>query len=214
MEKKKNIDNFKNYLKNENKEKCVELYTNELEDNSENLLEIYKSYIIDSISNWHEEFEENRLSIWQEHVRSSILRTLVECSYPYVIKLASKKERKNKKVLIASPAEEKHDLGARIVSDYFELSGYNAVYAGNTLPLDTLIEAVKYEKPDFLALSVTTKYNFIFVMKIIDGICEAFPDLKIYVGGQGIRGDIERLKNFKNVEIMDLNKILNEGADD
>ena len=51
-------------------------------------------------------------------------------------------------------------------------------------------------------------------MKIIDGICEAFPDLKIYVGGQGIRGDIERLKNFKNVEIMDLNKILNEGADD
>ena len=213
MESKEKVENFRNYLIEENKEKCVELYTKELNDNSENLLEIYKSYIIDSISNWHEEFEENRLSIWQEHVRSSILRTLVECSYPCVIKLASKKEKKNKKVLIASPAEEKHDLGARIVSDYFELSGYNSIYAGNTLPLDTLIEAIKYEKPDFLALSVTTKYNFIFIMKIIDGISERFPDLKIYIGGQGIKGDVDCLKNFKNVEIMDLNQILNEGAD-
>jgi methanogenic corrinoid protein MtbC1 len=213
LEKDFKLQKFNEYLNCENKEKCTEIYLKALEENEGNLLNFYNDYIIGSIKNWYEEFEKNRLSIWKEHVRSSILRTLVECSYPHVIKLGKKAVRKNKKILIACPAQEKHDLGARIVSDYFEISGFDTIYAGNTLPLDTLIEAIEFEKPDFLALSVTTKYNFIFVIETVKKVTELFPDLEIYLGGQGLVGDVEKLKIFSNIKIINLKGIFNkEGA--
>ena len=128
-------------------------------------------------------------SIWHEHMRSSIVRTIVESSYPYVLK--EKKDRvpfSKGKAIVSCLDDELHDLGARMVSDFLTLCGFDTVYLGANAPKTVIAAAVQDIKPIVVALSVTNFYNLSVAHETIGMVREsAAGSIKIVVGGRAFR---------------------------
>lgn len=93
-------------------------------------------------------------------------------------------EPKNKTMLCACPGTELHEMAARMVSDLFENDGWDSIYLGAAVPEDALLESVRTNKPDLIALSVTMPQHLIDCKKVIDVVRNEFPNAKIAVGGK------------------------------
>lgn len=96
--------------------------------------------------------------IWKEHLKTAIVRTIVEGIYPYIIKLGREQAPVNKKIILVNPEREYHELGLRMTSDFFQLNGYDTVFVGTNTPRMQIYEAIRFEKPDYVAISVTDYY--------------------------------------------------------
>ncbi len=133
--------------------------------------------------------ENDESCIWREHVRSSIVRAVVEVSYPYVLKAKEKPDfhAVGKCVLIVCPPEEYHEIGARMASDFFELAGFDAKYVGANTPNRDVMAAVRNLKPDYVAISVTNYYNLVKAKTTIESIRAEYPDIQIVLGGSAFR---------------------------
>ena len=57
-------------------------------------------------------WQDGRLSIWEEHLASATVRTVVEILYPGVLKAKAAAPPAHRTVLLACPPEEGHDLGS------------------------------------------------------------------------------------------------------
>lgn len=170
-------------LDQEHKDECLTLILDLLEKGAM-LQEIYESYLIPALANYECNEETEEICIWKEHTRTSIIRTILEATYPYIIK--QKKNPIDKLILVACPQEEFHEIGAIIATNYFILTGFNAKYIGANTPTDEILSAVKIMKPDFLALSVTNYYNIVVTKKLTMSLRNNYPDLKIIIGGSAM----------------------------
>lgn len=105
-------------------------------------------------------------------------------------------EPKNKTMLCACPGTELHEMGARMVSDLFENDGWDSIYLGAAVPDDALLESVRMNKPDLIALSVTMPQHLIDCKKVVDAIRNEFPEAKIAVGGKAFESTDEIWKKW------------------
>ena len=105
-------------------------------------------------------------------------------------------EPKNKTMLCACPGTELHEMGARMVSDLFENDGWDSIYLGAAVPEDALMESVRTNKPDLIALSVTMPQHLIDCKNVIDAIRNEFPEAKIGVGGKAFESTDEIWKKW------------------
>ena len=87
-------------------------------------------------------------------------------------------------VLVASVAGNLHDIGARIVSDHFELNGFRSIFLGANMPADDLVAAVQSQSPDLIALSAGLVINVRAAAKAIDALRRAVPATPILIGGR------------------------------
>ncbi|MDD3478097.1 MAG: cobalamin B12-binding domain-containing protein [Candidatus Izemoplasmatales bacterium] len=181
--KKAYYDTFIKYLDQENKDKSVEYVMSLLKSKSITLEECYLNLLSASLSNFVCKEEDEDLCIWKEHTRTSIVRTILEATYPYVIERKNAVSDKKKSVVVVCPSEEYHEIGAIIVSHYFAMNGYESLYIGANTPKNDIVSAVKVIQPDILAISVTNYYNLVVTKKITQEVKQQFPHVKIVVGG-------------------------------
>jgi methanogenic corrinoid protein MtbC1 len=181
-------EEFVSYLDNKDRKKCVEFILSKLASSELDIVTLYEEILTPSL---REEFyqDKHKICIWEEHVRSSIIRTVIECCYPYVVK-----ERDNKyqaaakgRVVVACPTGELHEIGARMVTDFFTLCGLDATFVGANTPQDEILDAIGYIKPKYMAISVSNYYNLLAARKTIQKVGEISktlgPDFKVIVGG-------------------------------
>lgn len=78
-----------------------------------------------------------------------------------------------------------HEMGIRMVSDFFELDGWDTFYMGANMPDANIITAIKDQRADVLALSVTMPFHISKAKNLISKIKsdDALSTLKIIVGG-------------------------------
>ena len=146
--------------------------------------------------------------IWKEHLKTAIVITIVESIYPYVIKLGREQERANKKIILVNPEKEYHEIGLRMTSDFFQINGYDTVFVGTNTPRMQICQAIKSEKPDYIAISVTDYYLIFEAKKIIERIKENCKyDIKVILGGQAFK------KNRHLVEEIGADMYLEDYAD-
>lgn len=173
---------FIKFLDDENKDQAV-LLIHELLDKDHDIVDIYENYLIPSLRDYECKLDEAEICIWKEHTRTSIVRTILESTYPYLIK-QKKKKTIDQSIVLACPQEEYHEIGALISTNYFYLMGFKVKYIGANTPSDEIESAIGIMKPDFLALSITNYYNLLQVKKLVERLNNTFPDLKIILGGQ------------------------------
>ena len=152
------------------------------------------------------------MCIWKEHVRSSIIRTILENCYPYIIKFKQKSNNTSvkKTVSVLCPDGEYHEIGARMISDFFTLSGYESTYVGSSLPKEDFIEAINEIKPNIVAISITNYYNLVAAKKTIHSLkLKVNYPLIIVVGGTAFEnnptaykeiGADKLLSNFEDIK--------------
>ena len=101
--------------------------------------------------------------------------------YPFIFTSA----KKEKRIIVSCTAGELHEIGPRMVADFFEMEGWNSYYFGANTPQTSLIKAIESYKPDVLAVSVTMSYNLSSVSDLIESVKSQsnIGDVKILVGG-------------------------------
>jgi methanogenic corrinoid protein MtbC1 len=183
-------DEFLRYLEEENRQQCVAFALSRLSNNELDLVTLYDEVLTPSMRERFCRSRHREICVWEEHVRSSIVRAVIECCYTYAIKEREERYRLGQagKVIVFCPAEEYHELGARMVADFFVLCGFDAVFVGANTPQAEIIGAISYVKPKYVAISVTNYYNLVAARKTVQKMGEVREtggsDFKIIVGGQ------------------------------
>lgn len=202
-------------IKNEDRENALDLCMKSLENNEISVVELYESILAPALNNIIDENEgdEEKL-IWKEHVRSGIVRTIIECTYPYVLRERNKIGKfKNKSVIVMCPKFEDHELGARMVSDFFTILGYKTTFIGSNTPETTILKALETIQPTYVCISVTNYYNLVSTKKTIEKIKNTLDfKAKFVLGGYAftsdpsllnkVGGDI-LLRNFQDISSLD-----------
>ncbi|OPX62049.1 MULTISPECIES: B12-binding domain-containing protein [unclassified Methanoregula] len=127
-------------------------------------------------------------TIAQEHFISAIVRQSMDRLHEHVAD-ASRRTRQNKSVVAACVGEELHDIGIRMVGDFFEMDGWDVYFLGANTPPKSILAAVREQEPDVLALSVTMPSRLRDAEYLIRSL-RASPDtakVKIIVGGSPFR---------------------------
>jgi methanogenic corrinoid protein MtbC1 len=100
-------------------------------------------------------WQENRISVAQEHLATSISQLVVSHLYQHL-----PRERPNGKVaLVACVEGELHDVGARMGADFLEMAGFTVRFLGANVPLATLERALGEGDVDVLGLSASMTFH-------------------------------------------------------
>ena len=215
----KEYEEFLALLEAENKQKAVQYALNLLESGKTDVRTLYAQILAPSLNQMQCRLTDRKVCIWKEHVRTAIVRTIVECCYPYVVKERDKTgSAKDKTVVVICPPEEYHDLGARMVADFFTLCGWDAVFVGGNTPYDDFYNAASQIKPDIIAISITNYYTLVAASKIIADLKALLgASAKIVVGGYAVRestGNFETLgADYRAETFEDIKKITDLAGD-
>ena len=121
--------------------------------------------------------------VWQEHLASHVVLTIVEALYPTVTRIAAGVPASGRTVLLACPPQERHEIGLRMLSDRFELAGWNVTNLGADTPLDEIVAAALATRAELVALSVATVFERVELRHFIDSLRSALAGVRIVVGG-------------------------------
>ena len=178
---------FNEIIESENREESIKFIREILENRKLSVIEVYEQILTPSL-NLMESTGDIQVDIWKEHIRTSIIRTIIENSYSYVIRDRDEKYgvRSGKKIAVICPVDEYHELGARMITDYFVMLGYDAIYVGSNTPKEVFISGLKSQKLDYIAISISNPYHLISARNTIARIREEDKNVKIIVGGNAI----------------------------
>jgi methanogenic corrinoid protein MtbC1 len=121
----------------------------------------------------------------QEHYCTSAVQQIIAGFYPDIMK----NEKKGMKMVASCVPGELHEVGVRMVADFFELSGWETIYLGSNVPVTSIIHLLKTQKIPLLALSCTMSMHLGQTDTIIRMIREDtdLQGIKIIVGGYPFR---------------------------
>jgi len=182
------FDRIAEHLRSEDKPGAIRYALEILESGKIDVVDLYEQILGPLLNTLHCP-ENDESCIWREHVRTSIVRAIIEVAYPYVIRA---KEQPgfvplSHKVLVVCPTEEYHEIGARMASDFFELAGFNTTFIGANTPGRDILSAVRHLKPTFVAISVTNYYNLVKAKSVVESILGLDPSIRILLGGSAFR---------------------------
>lgn len=191
---------FMELLGNEDKDGAVEYAVGLLQRGETDVASLYESVLAPSMRNMVCELQERQWCIWKEHMRTSIVRTVIECCSPYVTK-----ERKDRyrpqaqgKAVLVCPTEEYHEMGLRMAADMFTLAGYDVALVGANTPDADIVSAVEYFKPSVLGISATSSFTLFSAARVIRKVREspAGKGVRIIVGGGAFESNPEKWKEM------------------
>ncbi|MDF2908540.1 MAG: cobalamin B12-binding domain protein [Herbinix sp.] len=187
---------FEVFFEEENKEEAVKYILEKLQAGEIDMIDLYTTILTPLLNNMTCKLADKRICIWKEHVKTAIVRTIVENCYSYVISKRNILNYPRRGVAaILCPPEEYHDLGARMVADFFTIGGYDAIYVGSNTPYQDFYNAVHVIRPEVVAISVSNYYNLVAAKKMIEELKKALDyPLKIVVGGYAFHDDASKYK--------------------
>ena len=188
---------FYNALVDGDKDGCANLVQS-LIDEGVNLKDIYVELFQKSLYRIGKLWDDNKLSIPEEHMATRIVEYLINRFAPVG------KSNSDKKVVIACIDKEFHEIGAKMVSNIFELNGWKSYYLGASVPNKEILKFVKRIDPDIIALSWSLYLNLGRFLEVLDHLTRFFPTKKILIGGQALSENSNNiLKKYKNIEYIE-----------
>jgi len=129
----------------------------------------------------------NKITIGLEHYCTAVAQMVMSQLFPLIFNGDVKKKR----LVSACVAGELHEIGARMVSDLFEMNGWDTVFLGADVPIDSAVDVVIQHNTHVLAISVTLGANLSAVSKLIAAVRAnpACAKVKILVGGAAFNVD-------------------------
>ncbi|MBN2016968.1 MAG: cobalamin-dependent protein [Candidatus Cloacimonetes bacterium] len=123
----------------------------------------------------------NVINVAMEHFCTAATQNIIARLYSHIFT----GQKGNKKLISTSVSGELHELGIRMVTDFFEMEGWDTYYLGANTPHDSIIAMIENVKPDIIAVSATIAFNVDRVRELIFKIREnvSYNDYRIIVGG-------------------------------
>lgn len=123
----------------------------------------------------------NRISVAQEHYCTAATQLIMSQLYPYVFS-----GEKTQGVFVATCiAGELHEIGIRMVADFFEMSGWDTFYLGANTPDESVVKTLAERHAVALGISATIATHLHGVERLIRAVraAPACAGTAILVGG-------------------------------
>jgi methylmalonyl-CoA mutase cobalamin-binding domain/chain len=126
-------------------------------------------------------WQTNHISVAQEHYCTAVTQLIISQLYPNIFAT----ERKGHRLVATCVAGELHELGMRMVADFFEMEGWDTFYLGANTPTSSVVQSVVEHNADVLGVSATIPFHVRDVEDLIAAVRthEGSRDVKILVGG-------------------------------
>jgi methanogenic corrinoid protein MtbC1 len=107
---------------------------------------------------------------------------------------------RDRSIIVACVADEYHQLGGRMIADFCEFRGWRGYFLGADTPLPDLLQMIEARRPTLLGLSLSVYSNLPALLRALQAVRAAYPDLPILVGGQAFRwGGLAAVQAFPSV---------------
>jgi len=126
-------------------------------------------------------WQANQISVAQEHYCTAVTQMVMSQLYPRIFA----GPRIGRRFVGACVTGDLHELGIRMIADFFEMEGWDTVYLGASVPTSDLVRTLRDQKPDVLGISATITPHIGAVAQLVTAV-RATPDcgdIKILVGG-------------------------------
>jgi MerR family transcriptional regulator, light-induced transcriptional regulator len=124
-------------------------------------------------------WQTNQINVAQEHYCTAATQMIMSQLYPYIFTGA----RKERCIVVACVGGELHEIGARMVADFCEMSGWDSCFLGASTPQASILQTVIDQEADILALSATMTFHVSRAAEIIRSLRAASPRTRVLVGG-------------------------------
>ena len=144
-------------------------------------------------------WENNRITVANEHLSTAITESLLNLAYPFIFAT----ERSGRKAVISCCANEFHQVGGKMVADIFELNGWDGHFLGANSPAEDMVQFIQDVQPDVVGLSLAILSNMDHLKRSIEVVRADFPNMDLLVGGQAFRwGGIDAINQYAGAEYI------------
>jgi methanogenic corrinoid protein MtbC1 len=120
----------------------------------------------------------NRVSVAQEHYCTAATQLIMSQLYPHIFAT----ERIGRRLVTTCVGDELHEIGIRMVADFFEMEGWDTYYLGANTPMESIVRTITERDADILGVSATITFPVSAVADLIANV-RASEAAKILVGG-------------------------------
>lgn len=177
---KKEVDAYMEYLL-QGKRREATLMITELIQKGVSIKDIYQFIFQVSQYEVGRLWQCNKITVAHEHYCTAATQQIMSGLYQHIFSAI----RKEKTLVACSISGELHELGIRMVTDFFEIDGWDTYYLGANMPDNQLQGALTEYSADILALSVSFPIHVSKAASLIKKIRsnKDLTNLKIMVGG-------------------------------
>jgi len=176
------IDQFLEYLISMKSDEAYQYIINKVEEGKD-LKEIYLDIIQPTMYKVGELWKRQIISVAKEHYITAVIQHIIGKLYSI---LFTNRNKYRHSMTAVCAGDELHEIGMRMVADFFELSGWDSVFLGSNIPSEMIIEQLLEKKTDLIAISATTPAHLVEVKELIHTIKTnpILKNTKIIVGGR------------------------------
>lgn len=126
-------------------------------------------------------WQTNQVSVAQEHYCTAATQLIMSQLYPYIFST----EKIGRTLVATCVSGELHEVGVRMVADFFELAGWDTYYVGANAPAESVVSALLETNADMLGISTTIHFHLDEARHLINTVrTSGVPEhVKIMVGG-------------------------------
>lgn len=126
----------------------------------------------------------NQISVAKEHFCSAATQLIMSQLYPYLFST----ERNGHKLVTACVGGELHEIGIRMVTDFFEMEGWDTYYLGANTPGAIILKAIEEYDAEVVGLSIAMPYHRSLLKDVISDIRNSSigKNTVILIGGNAI----------------------------
>ena len=133
-------------------------------------------------------WQENELTVAEEHLATAIAESAMSRAFERVFVW---RDQRTPRLIAACADDERHQMGLRMLCDLLELEGWETIYLGASVPVESLTEMIAAREPDAVALSATIAPHIPRVRAAISAIRRMKLERQpvIAVGGRAFLAD-------------------------
>jgi len=131
----------------------------------------------------------NEISVAHEHYCTAATQLIMAQLYPRIMSTA----KIDRRMVMTCVNDELHELGARMVADFFEMEGWDTYYLGANTPTADILTTLEERDPDLLGVSTTITYHLDKLSSLIQAVKSSSigKTIPILVGGRPFNIDPE-----------------------
>jgi len=148
-------------------------------------VDIYVDVISEALHAIGSLWEQNKISVAQEHMATAIAQYVVAMIYPRIAPAAETRGS----MVVTGVCGELHQIGPNLVADAMEANGWSVRFLGTNLPNTTILSTLDEVAPDVLCISTTLVANLPSAAELIRDIRTKLGERapRIVLGGAAYR---------------------------
>ena len=140
----------------------------------------------------------NRISVATEHLITATTLSMMTLVHPLLLDAP----RNGKKAVVTCVSGELHQVGGKMVSDMFELHGWDSYFLGANTPVEGLLDLIEEKQPEVLCLSVSLSIHVSPFIETVEKTRARFPELNILAGGQAFLNNTEEFNSAPRLSYL------------